>query len=98
MPQQFHKPQRSQNRFPSVAIKENYHDNWVQHQGRAYRNFNNSNNNYQLRVQQNSGLQDLNCNGYLKEFTFVDENGRPKTVMAWDPRDNELYLFWCRSC
>ena len=26
--------------------------------------------------------------GYLREFTFVDENGRPKTVMAWVPHDN----------
>ena len=26
--------------------------------------------------------------GYLREFKFVDENGRPKTVMAWVPHDN----------
>jgi len=26
--------------------------------------------------------------GYLKEFTFVDESGRPKTVMAWVPYSN----------
>ena len=26
--------------------------------------------------------------GYLKEFTFVDESGRPKTVTAWVPYSN----------
>ena len=26
--------------------------------------------------------------GYLREFTFVDESGRPKTVMAWVPNTN----------
>ena len=39
-------------------------------------------------VNNNSGLNVQIGNGYLKEFKFIDENGQPKTVMAWVPRDN----------
>ena len=71
-----------------MSNSENYCDSRVSHQGRSYKNFNNTNNTYQPRVQNNSELNDHIGNGYLKEFKFIDENGRPKTIMAWVPRDN----------
>ena len=71
-----------------MSKNENYRESRVSHQGRNYREGQTSNSSYQPRVNKNSGVNDHMGNGYLKEFTFVDEKGQSKTVTAWVPREN----------